>query len=115
MEQFSFSLNMSANSFTYLNPAKHILIYFSNSITLIKSYAIQETDRTIYSINAFNNEMIIIFSQFTALFIKIKSFTHQSRCLLETIGCFYIKRNTGLRITFSYYNFIQIDKTVCSR
>ena len=73
MEQFSFSLNMSANSFTYLNPAKHILIYFSNSITLIKSYAIQETDRTIYSINAFNNEMIIIFSQFTALFITMQA------------------------------------------
>jgi len=58
---------MSTNRFTYLNPAKHILIYFSNSITLIKSYTIQKTDRTIYTVNAFNNKMIIVLSQFTTL------------------------------------------------
>ncbi len=105
---------MSTNRFTYLNPAKHILIYFSDSIAFIKSYAVQETDRTVYTVNAFNNEMIIVFSQFTALFKKIEPFTDQTSRLLEAIGRFHIKRNTGLRITFPYYYFIQIDKTICS-
>ncbi|EJX07633.1 hypothetical protein EVA_04259 [gut metagenome] len=66
------------------------------------------------TVNTVNDIVIIVLVQTATLFFQIKSLIYHTQHLPSTCTRFYIKSNTGFRISMADNNLIQIHVTICS-